>query len=240
MPVRTSFNLLSPHYFWFPRSFPVCCRTFKHLGSRHWCWCTAQQMVRENKLWQNENTVSAMDRCWSQRSMQSWKVMRQMSFNQKIKGKVGYLNGCWDFQQKTFAREARILNLLRYFHPARIWLSFLFSWLRFRLNLADMFCFFIPSQHPLSAYCWARQEPCESWSKLLNAGVYRSDNAKADSLFCIGESKPSIRSDYDVQALLLGCQIYLLGQDNDNHIRKVNLMCFSFFKVTIDFRETWM
>lgn len=57
--------------------------------------------------------------------------------------------------------------------------------LRFRLNLADMFSFFLPSQHPLSAYCWARQEPCESWSELLNAGVYRSNiSAKADSLFC--------------------------------------------------------
>lgn len=58
-----------------------------------------------------------------------------------------------------------------------------FSQLGVSLNLADMFHFFVLSQHPLSAYCWARQEPRESWSKLLNAGVYRRDNTtEAQSL----------------------------------------------------------
>lgn len=126
MPVSISISQLSPHYFWFPCSFPVCCRTFKHLGSRHWCWCTAQQMVRENKLWQNENAVSVVHHRWAQRSMQFWKVMRQMVFNQKIKRKVGYLNWCRDFQRKTFTGEPCMSNVLRYFHPARIWLSLLF------------------------------------------------------------------------------------------------------------------
>lgn len=113
-----------------------------------------------------------MHQCWAQRRVQSSKVMRQMVFNQKIKGKVGYLNGYWDFQRKTFASESCMSNLFRCFHQDLIVYSF--AQLGFGLNLADMFRFFICSQHPLSAYCWARQEPGESRSKLLDAGVYRS------------------------------------------------------------------
>lgn len=90
---------------------------------------------------------------------------------------------------------------------------------RFSLNPADMFCFFIPSQHPLSAYCWARQEPCESWSELLNAGVYRSNiSAKADSLYCSDAmymSKWAEKSEPSVRANDAGVSDWLLEQNND-------------------------
>lgn len=72
---------------------------------------------------------------------------------------MGYLNWCWDFQRKTFTDEPCVSDLLRYFSPA--------------------FLCFICSQHPLSAQCWARQEPCESWSELLNAGVCVTENSQA-------------------------------------------------------------
>lgn len=100
-PVSVSVNLLSPHHFWFPRSFPACCRTFRRSGSRRWCWCTARQTVRDNKLWRSENTVSLVHQRWAQRSVQSSKVMRQMVFNQKIKGKVGYLKWMLGFPEEN-------------------------------------------------------------------------------------------------------------------------------------------
>lgn len=44
-----------------------------------------------------------------------------------------------------------------------------------RIHNMLTYCFF-SSKHPLSTYCWARQEPREGWSKLLNAGVSHGNN----------------------------------------------------------------
>lgn len=97
--------------------------------------------------------------------------------------------------------------------------------LRFRRNLADMFSFFIRSQHPLSAYCWARQEPGESRSKLLDAGVYRRVGAAEADFFLsyaafgnlnvskyVEHAEPTLcemRWDYHVRALQPRRQICL-------------------------------
>lgn len=145
---------------------------------------------RKKRLWQNENTVSVVHHCWAQRSMQSWKSMRQMVFNQKIKRRSGLSKWMLVFPEENICWRIMHVEFVEVFSSYQNLIVFFFARLGFRLNLADMFHFFIPSQHPLSAYCWACQEPCESWSKLLNAGVYcRGNNAKANSLYCIKKKK---------------------------------------------------